>query len=637
MNEIYGQGITFNPKTCDEYCMPLRSFGDCGDCLNKVKNNTLTGLPVDFWTITAGSQLVDRVFITDLSSDFTISQSVSIPAGKYKVFYGFDCSIDFDLTLNVTGASPLQVFDTSLGDDSFGVGSITLTGSLSRTFELDFNTALPSRTIIPGYIYICDKDAYEPETEFKFQIPLTDTGDSLLDHASVNDGVVPIEGVLIGSNTGTLSVLETPASCPQVIEDDFFDGHINLTTTDNGHFWIKYDIASGAIPFSYNVDVANAVEIEYEVRTGVTAPPGDGSQRVTARTLSGELKTTFCNPAATDYFDVDISGGVVAYGGNCRLEYELTDLDTSAYKMWFIDTATLEDDTQYRLFFKNKNSTLTSVLITDESGTDILESSSDGISFDKIFQTGTLPGTKTITIRFDYDFFIETESSGWEDEILTDATLYKQAKYTVELQDEDNVAVFDLDESHGSSSETIGNTYNQNIEYTLNTNLLGAGNYSMVAFDDGDPDDLGVRSNCLCINDSHIGYKQITWTPANNKNVGSYLLDYSTYPTTKFIWLKCSIQDLDIQNERESYVQSNGFVNIAWSSVRNLYTLVIYPVPRHIREALSFAFQDIFYINGEAYQVIDDDAYSPVFTARYDNSIRVPVHKVGEFSVSRNV
>lgn len=637
--EIYGQGITFNPKGCEDYCMPLYGAGGCNDGCGDayIKNNTLLGNPLDYWNITAGLQLSSQLFVTDLSSEFTIDQSVTIPADEYVLFYSFDSSINFDCELTITnGPTSEQLFDTSGGDESTGYTTVTLTGSSSRTIQLAFTTTLPTRTIVPGYIYLCPKEAYIPYTDFCFQMPLTETGDNLLDDASINNGVVGLQAEIVGSFTGEVSDQGTSVSCGTLEEATIEEDHAPATNGEDGYYFFKYSFDSVTVTYGEVDGVSEQGLLVYTLDLG--ADPPEVLCPINSDVTSGAVVSSEeIIPSTAGYFDTYFRTWTEADGsGTCRYNYSVENLESSIWKMWQEDTATLDDDTFYRLTFTNKNATGVTVKIYDESSTLIFQSSSNGISFDKIFNSGTLPGSNEVTIRFEFTAFIDYETENWNDTILTNAELKKQCTYTVEIQDETETALFDLTEDHSTVSESSGTSYAKNIEYCLDTNALSAGTYSMVVYDDCDTNDQGERSSKFSICDGLIGYKQISWIPSANKIVGDYVLDYTSYPANKFLWIRCDIQDLDIQNEREFYTQSNGFINVPWSRVRNLYTLVVFPVPRHVREALSLAFQDTFYIDGEAYQVIDEDAYSPLFQANYNNAMRITVHKVGEFSISRN-
>lgn len=633
LNQIIGQPVSFNDPSCGNYCMPLVSSAICGDYIT---NPTFNGNPLDAWTVTKGTQLLEFVIISDGSADISMNQSITLPAGDYYFFYRFNSSNDFTGALTVTnGPTAQQLFDTSGGDNPSGSYAFTVTGSSSRTITLDMDTTVAGRQVGFFSAYICNADAYIPNTSFTFQMPLFGTGSNLLSGTTVSFDNT--QDIFTGNDTAQPVNATSPGSG---FDSYIMDTSHNTTTIgEDGYYFFKWQLGSVSVTYgqSDTSGISQTILLWYVVDANNEFIPFN------VNTTSGGTKTsnswTMTSGTAVDayiraYYEQDS-------GGTWRIIFDVEDLTTDMTKMWQEDTYTATDDTLYRLKFTNANSTLTTVKVYDSASVLIFDATSDGVKFDKIFNTGTLPvGDKTITVRFEVDNFIEYDSAAYYTDVLTDVSLIEQCQYGVALETLDETTISQLTETHATTTENSSTTsYSPNIEYALDVDSVGSpACYQLRASNDCDAADIEYVSNCfeVCGANCAVGLKQIAWSPGNIKNVGDQILDYENYTGTPWMWVKADIQDLDIQRDVESYTQSDGYTNIPWSRSTNFYTLQIWPIPRFMRVALASAFQNTFTIDGESYQVVDDDAISVIFNARYENPVRITVHKVGEHITSRN-
>lgn len=461
------------------------------------------------------------------------------------------------------------------------------------------------------------------ETDFCIQEPLEDSGTNLISSSIDLDNDNEVHsGTLTYSASGTC----------QAIHTEVFDSlHNQVTAGEDGYYFFKWTIDSATITYGEDQDgISGNLELHYSY---------DGNDAYTSfneDTLSGGFKSqtewTLTTPGTNSILaDID---GYYEGSGTCYQNYELENLTTDMVKMWAEETFTATNNTFYLLQFKNTNATGVTVKVYNSAGTLIYQSASDSVGFDKVFKTGTLPTDKTVTVRFEIDDFVSYAEETFYEDVLTDVYLAEACKYVVWIETDAGTYVDLLTEEHFTITEPTGLTYHRNVKYCLDTTSLGVNCYRLRAISDCDASEYVSNKLCVCDGDCEK-LSHIAWDHNSVVNSGDYVIDTYNYDYTSYVWVRCSLQDVTYEEEREQYVTGKGTMNTTWTLQRETEILQIWTIPPFLRRALALGLSNDFTINGVGYQKLDDDAFSPQFSARYNSAMRITVAQVGNYQINR--
>jgi hypothetical protein len=92
---------------------------------------------------------------------------------------------------------------------------------------------------------------------------------------------------------------------------------------------------------------------------------------------------------------------------------------------------------------------------------------------------------------------------------------------------------------------------------------------------------------------------------------------------------------MTIERDREYYRRSDGFWETPYTYQNTTEILQIHGIPEFVRKGLAIGLAGTFEIDGIEYQMLNDDDIAPLFNYRHVSPIRIPVHRVGDFTVVR--
>ena len=476
--------------------------------------------------------------------------------------------------------------------------------------------------------------SYTPaSTDYKFQLPLYETGTELL--ALSSEEISLVEDFDFGTlSTGSRDFTGNPCPAPDIQTLPVIDANLEgLTLNGEGRYFIELDLGSVSIDYSTNYldDVAGQVVIRsrdlvnvVESEISVEASDADTSLFY----LSDDSYGLGSEP------DLLMISQTECDGTDERSKY---DIDVDRYKFtrsFFEQTFTATDNTFYRLTYKLAKTSASSVQIIDSDSVVIFEASSDGVGFDKIWNSDTLPVDKTITVRFQIEDSLTFPDSDWNVSVLTEVQLFEMCSWACTIETSNAVNVGTYTETHDFAVESIGNSYHPNIEYSYDVTTLSEGCYQTRAVDGCDPSREFV-SNCISVCTDSCNYSAIESTLNRVVCAGAEVLDYVAYPTTTLLFSKVSFQDLTIEEESVTYRRSDGYFERPYGIQHTTEVMQIWPLPGFGRQAIALMFTDTFSVDGVEYQKLDDDAFTPLFNAVYEAPMRVLVSKVGDFVISR--
>lgn len=632
-----GQPISFDSRTCNDSCVLLRNPSICDNPY--IVNPNFLGNLDSVWTFTNGTlnSINPAIVAVAVSPVFTISQDITITDGEYTVYWSFTQStsglLSVDLAINTGLVSTNIIAQT----DAYIQGSMDITVSSSGapdTLSLAF-TPSGTKTLQLNYFYICKKSDYTFQTDFCVQLPLEQTGSELLqitdeeisfpvDWLYGPDSTSVSSGTAVGAGTKELQVTASVGSPTQ--GQGLYFGVYNM---------LDINVAFGLDPVTA---VPNRMDIILQDAAGGLGTPED-----------------FISVSASDSNTSILSLGTNVWLGdgsevvdlNYRTDYEF-DSDDSTWK-WNWNTSTDDvaqiasfrqqtftaaDDTFYRLSFRLAKTSSCTVRIIDSNAVPIYVASSTGVIFNNIFKTGTLP-TATLTVRWEITYLDEFPNTDYNVAVLTEVQVYKMCDYTLQLVSGVSAPFFT--ENHEFIIESAGNTYNRNIEYCIDTQTITKfAEYQAVATNKCDATKI-LYGNSYDFCASTCGLSEISWTRTNIICVGNEVLDYTIYPATEFFWIKASLQDLTIEEEKVFYRGSDNFWNVPYALNNTVEVLQVWALPGYMRKALAVAMAGVFKINGIEYQKINDDDYVPQFNAVLEAPLRILVAKVGDNMVSRNL
>ena len=632
LNIPIAQPISFDPKSCDDYCVLLRNPSLCDN--DYIKNPTFLGTWGDSWTATNGTQLGTdpATYEIDITPIFTLTQSINITDGEYTVYWSFTKSssslIQVDLAIS-TGLVSTQIIAQT---DRYIQGSVDITisgASAPDSLTLKFTPGVKMDLQL-NYFYICQKADFVPSTDFCVQLPLEQVGSELL--AVFEQEISFPKDFTLGVGYNDVED-STGATCPGAPSPNNFNiiNNVTETVSTTGEYFVNIDMGAVDIDYSLNPVTGDSQEVFMEAIDGVeTTDITVGNPETNTNLIT--LSTNQWN--AGDQPSLDIRSTQECDGTDLRRKWDITVNSMTFIPNFYVDTFTASDDTFYRLYFRLAKSSSCTVKIYDSNGVPIYQSTSDGIIFDKIFKTGTLP-TTTVTIRWEITDLSEFPNTDYETSVLTGVTLYKMCDYYLQLVYGASAPFFV--ENHDFVVEAFGKTYNHNIEYCIDTTVItNFANYQAVATSKCDATKI-IYGNYYTFCVSTCGLSEISWTRTNRVCVGNEILDYETYPATMFFWMKLSLQDLTLEEERIFYRGSDQFWNVAYTMYNTVEVLQLWELPAFMRKTIGLALADTFMINGIEYQKINDDDMSPQFNSVHESPMRILVAKVGDSMISRNV
>lgn len=637
------QPISFDAAQCGG-CQPIVIAVQ--DLCPGIPNPYFGGNPVDSWEKSAG--------LTQVANDptrFTGAQAVShtvgqdgltIAAGEY--------NLSWSLTNNDVGMLSAQaVFSNADLSSSFsvvlstlvGVGTVTGTEQITLVGDQTWNITIAVRqqngppapvmldTTFNSFI-LCPVGY---EQDFCFQLPLFPTGDELLQETDQAVGFATDFLLAAGYNSNVDTTGPTCATPPFDSNTLVIDATGSPVSGD-GDYFVEIDLGDVNIIYGANPDTDQSGELLFKSI--------DGAEESQIEFTNGDANSTLFYLTSNVWNSGDepslwIAANYECDGTDLKQEWDITVNTYSFTPAFYESTFTAADDTFYRLTFDLSKTTHARVIVSDSAAAVIFDSETYGPTFNKIFQTGTLPST-TVTVRFQITDATEWPNTDWNDEVLTNVQLYEMCKWNATIETLEEVNVDTLTETHATADELTSTvSYNKNVQYCIDTGAIDPGCYQFRIINDCDSNEF-YTSNCVRICDSDCGTNSIiAWDHGNIKFVGDGCLDYYNYSYIPYFYVKTDLQDLTVDEERVVYADAAYYLQNPRTAQRAIQTLQVWPLPGFMRRAFAMAATDVFMINGIEYRKVDDEAFTPGFNAVADAPMRVLVTKVGDFTLSKNI
>lgn len=614
-----GQAISFDGLDCSEFTPVYSNRTACGDIWDdELMVNTVDPTANPRFTVTDATITLDPYKLTFIGggTTCTISQDATMVAGrKYTLQYSYIRNLgttwgakdSIDLTSWGLG---VVTFDEA-ATDRYIVGSLEIepTSNATAALTITFNRGL-AKSVIINYLKLCPEEG----TSNNFDC----------DEVCVR--VLPgyNEPVLDKTINFATDIQDSLSTLNYIASDVApFDDYNNVfvpfgTITETGDHWFVNRFIGNEIIQGKDYDniskqgsyVVNGVFYE-----DLKVPRGNH--------VSG-TKIAF---TALDNIDTEVYFKSEEGSSNDHIiSYTLNDIESAAVQMFKEESIALVQGF-YKLTFDLTKTNSARVKLYDSSPTLQWEFASTASTFEKIFEITT---ADTYVFRFEVDDFI------YEDDIdfsvlgvgvLENCQLSLQCDVSAEIQLTDGTYVNVIDPEYTFTS-IAEPSYEPYVTFCYNLGYLTTGEYKIRLADDCNPYAVFYSNNFKIVNDCS-GLIQLSYDV--EVNIGGIDL-----PISGCVWLDSTLQEATIEDRRETYTYSNGFMSIPYVFNRRIETYQIMPVPFYIVEALMIAAMDTFTLNNEEYQKLSDEDFGFVFNPRELSPVRLLVHKVGEFYKKSN-
>lgn len=638
------QPITFDSQLCQPGCNPI-VIGQLSSCPG-VANPYFEGNPVTDWALGAGLSQIgsDPLRVTGTANvSYVVSQTVTgLTTGTYTMTISrenFDAG-ELITAVNFTKVGGGSAFTISVPPiDGTGTGEYTENISLSDgdwlisiAVRAQMGTSPPVILDVAfNFFYLCTTNA--DATAFCFQLPMFTVGSNLL---TLTDDEIDFDRDFTSNAGYNSTVAVSGGTCnptPAATAYSFTPALTGALTGDGKYF---IEIITGDITITYGSNPDDYTEGELIFRS--SDPPNISEEYFTEADANSNIfyKTTsnFSNGDMPELFVY----GAFGCDTDAGQEERDWDIDVDSYSFipaFYEDTFTASSDTFYRIKFNMAKTTTVQVTVLDSGASVVFQATDTGPEFNKIFDTGTLPSS-TVTIKFEIFDLTEYPNAGFNEAVLTDVELIQVSPWSVTLEDLDGNTIVTLTETHDTTAEDSGDSYNKNILYCLDVAAEDAGCYQFKATNTWDVDEFYV-SNCVKICGEGCTEVMVSWTGDNVKFVGAECLDLFNYDYTQYFYARVDFQDFTQQFDREYYNDAAYYLQSPYTAYRNVLTMQLYPLPRFMRRAVAQALTGTFYVDGVEYRKVDEDDVAPLFSAVEPNGVRILVTPVGDFLQSRSI
>lgn len=604
-----------------------------------------------------GGEVTGAGFPTVLSFDvgstlITLTQNgLTADPANYRAYYSFSLSCtDFTAGFKFTPPGVTEVlFTNSDNGTEQGYYDFSISPSApNKSLELIFQVPNDSCLLTLNYFFICKRPTFDPLKSHCFQLPMFSvTGENLFQS---DDCCIGMQLTDSDTHTGSVTELTTvaPPYFPGVYIKEWDFPYMDYPLGYQGSMFFKYKIDVGKVAWGLDLDSnPRQVTLLFVNRVG-GLPGGAGVTHLHNINPITELEGCFKSdaqigsPITTDDGSIYI-GGIAEQDpltDESKVDVELENIYTEVYLMKTeLQFVPLNDNEFFRLKFQLNNTSSVIVTFQDSTGGIIYSEIATQLNFDRIINVGVLPPDKTVTVIFDFFDVLNCEADDFASQMICEVSLEQfdvWLAWTETFQPTFGVFQDYLTESHATYNATVGESYDPYVFYCIDTTTLLPDCYKVRIFGNS----IGAQyvSQCLKICDATVDLCYISWAHKNIKCIGNTILDTRNYGKgyEEHFWIRCDLQDLIIEEERNIYRRSDGFSVIAYVEQFRVYTLQLWKMPEYVRRAFSVATIDTFSINGIEYQVLNSDGMSPQFNQNPNSAIRINVRRVGDFVLSKN-
>ncbi|MCP4181414.1 MAG: hypothetical protein GY756_26935 [bacterium] len=609
-----GQTISFDSETCNDYCAVYSNRSSCGEILS----NELFLNGVDDWDLGSNTQVqsTSPVIIENLIRDIdaNISQTITLNEGvEYIVKYSYvrlDESHSFQdqIDLSDWGLS-LTTLDEGI-DVNNVTGSLIFTPTTTATGVFDFIFRGGAVTEIQlNYIKLCLVEDEVDNTDCEELCFKVKPGYSSHNYLGGYDGNY---GQTYEDDTDGSHSTDTTAVTTFTVVDDIYEP---LTTIGVAglNYWGECYIENLDITWGTSDDDL----IDKNLRIDFIAP----SQTVDFTYLnSGSYSGAKISNVQLGDIDTRTVIQAELNGSDYTVKYDFDNISHALILMEKEIYIPFEVGI-YKISFDMPGTSGVTVKISGITPyPDEFEFYETGSSFEKVFESDTA-GVKIITLAVD-DF--TEESYGDKYDVLTNLSLVKQCEISADVYNDSDVLQGGMDLQLIETSEIQGSSLSEFVEFCYDLNQLVGGKYYIKLLDECNPY-TEYLSNCFEI--ANNAEDLINLSYSQDVVIGTDELTISGC-----VWLRSSLQEPIIEDTRETYQYSTGYMAIPYVFNRTNRTFQVFPVPEFMREALAVAFMGTFQLDGVDYQKLKDEDITMMFTSKHEAPIRVLVHKVGDFA-----
>lgn len=607
-----GQPITLDAEYCEESCLVISNRLPCGDIL---EDELFEGDASEWSIIGSATKLSeDPYVIRGDSTTFALSQNITLSEGyKYLIKYAYRRSgtwgTNDTLDLSAWGDGVVNLPEASTELRIQGEYEYIPSSSAIGNFIFNFNNNTINREATILYIKIVPvpgskEDLDCPEFSFSvippFNTPILETDiDFDLDFQD---------------NLPSLSASLTNAS-PFTDNQNVFPSMGTITET--GNHWVTYR--------SFNVFLfcKNSDDEEFKANYQVN---GTNYDDLVLSVGSNELSTPI-SFNALDAVSTTVFAKSIDTVSPSEIFYNVGLIESAVIQMFKEQVVSLFFG-YWNLEFNLEKTSGVTVKIYNPSSTLIFQSSTTDIKFNKTFKVETAGNH---TIRFEVDDFVYDAGTDFDlvgNGVLTNLKVKNQCTISSQIETASGVFVASTDEEYQSQSETVGLSYLQSVNIGFKLGTLDIGQYRFLVNSSCNIYKNNY-SNCFSICSNQNDLKNIRFE--NTINVGGNELEYNFC-----VWLKAAFVEPIIEDTREVYEYSNGLISANYVSNRSIETLLIYPIPKYLRELISVGLTGSIFIDNVEYQKIKDEDISNVVSYSEESPIRISLHKVGDFTRTIN-
>lgn len=603
-----GQPITFNPETCNDYCPVYSNKQSC----NEVLQNGLFVDGFDNWSLaanTAASINPVQLTISSLTSA-SILQSINLTATiEYVIDYSYTRNSGSWANVDQIDLTPwgLGIIDlTELVTDEVVNGSITITPTSSAIDDIEFIFRGGASTEVTlHYLKVCPVEgegSIDNCDLFCFKIAPGYQSTNYLLRDSQDFSLVVFNDTFGAETEDILNASPIGKAIYTPID----------TTVTAVKFWNEVKIENLVIDWG----TYDATKVKNNILAWWQYP--SGVKELLVYEDSSYVGGAFEEPVAGA---IDTNTNIFSQfdGVDDHVKYQFDNIEMGMVNMIATISVNLTSGL-HKLEFDLNQTTGVKVELTDTSSNPEFEFYYNGSTFSEVIDIDT-DGIRTLTITVD-DF--TEEVYGDKEDVLTNMSLLKQCSFNADIYDLNNNYQGTMDMVLTETPVVLGASVGDYIEFCYDLDTLLNGKYR-VSFTDSCNIYKQNYSNCFEVTNDADGLINLTYD--QNLIIGNEVINL-----TGCVWLRSSLQEPIIEDNREIYQFSTGYVSVPYVFNRTIEILQVHSIPEFMREALAVAFMGVFELNDVSYQKLKDEDITMLFTSKLESPVRVSVHQVGNFA-----